>query len=143
MSKASEVWDSRDVKKWTTALKLAEGQTAAIGEMIRIAVVRIARANARLRVTAPSTLTILRNRLYEQEEPYLKPLRPGREATRLCFTLEPGEWASIGDDVFVGVHRIVEGHVILCFKSPQGLPVCEEEVWKSLNGPSRDGMIQK
>ncbi len=142
MSKASEVWDSRDVKKWTTALKLAEGQTAAIGEMIRIAVVWITKANARLRVTAPSMLTILRDRLYEREEPYLKPLRPLRETTRLCITLEPGEWASVGDDVFVGVHRIIDGHVILCFKSPQGLAVGEEDVWKSLHGPPRDGTIQ-
>jgi sRNA-binding carbon storage regulator CsrA len=145
MIEASDVWNPRDVKQLTTALTMTAGQTVALGESIRLTVVRIGRSKIRFRIKAPESMKILRGKMYWQEIPPIKPLRSARpqpKAWGLCLTLRLGEWASVGDEVFVGVSRVTDGRIILGFKVPQSIPVCDEDVWKSLNGPSRDGMVQ-
>jgi hypothetical protein len=90
-------------------------------------------------------MRILRRKLYGQESPPSKPARiprPQPKVSGLCLTLLLGDWASVGAEVFVGVSRLTEGRTILGFKVPQSMPVCHEDVWKSLDDALQAGMIQ-
>jgi sRNA-binding carbon storage regulator CsrA len=145
MSSDPRSWNPQNRQELSTALKLSEGDVIVLGEAIRVEVVKVGTKKVRLRINAPDSMRILRGELHERENPPIKPLRSARPEPRvsgLCLTLRLGEWASIGNEVFVGVSRLTGGRTIVGFKVPNGMPVCHEDVWKSLDDTSQSGTNQ-
>jgi sRNA-binding carbon storage regulator CsrA len=145
MSSDPRSWNPQNRQELSTALNLSEGDVIVLGEAIRVEVVKVGTKKVRLRIKAPDSMRIIRGSPDGRERPPIKPLRPGRAEPRvsaLCLTLRLGEWASIGDEVFVGISRITEGRTIVGVKVPNGTPVCHEDVWKSLDDSSHGGTIQ-
>ena len=145
MSSDPRIWNPKNRQELSTALNVFEGDVIVLGETIRVEVVKVGKKKVRLRISAPDSMRILRGVHYGRESPPIRPLRsprPQPKLSGLCLTLLLGDWVSIGADVFVGVSRLTEGCTILGFKVPQGIPVCHEDVWKSLDDAFQAGMIQ-
>ena len=145
MSSDARIWNPKNRQELSTALNVFESDVIALGETIRVEVVKVGKKKVRLRIVAPDWMSIIRGVHFGRESPPIKPLRSPRPQPRvsgLCLTLLLGDWVAIGADVFVGVSRFTEGGTIVGFKVPHGIPICYEDVWKSLDDPSQAGIIQ-
>jgi sRNA-binding carbon storage regulator CsrA len=145
MSKAPDVFNPSDRQQLTTAIDVTQGQTTLVGDAIRFTVASVRKSKAVLQIKAPDCLPILRGKLHGRESPPIRKFPSSRTEHRglgLLLTLREGEWASVGEDVFVGVNRLAGGRLILGVKAPPGKVVCDENTWNRLNDPPRGEIVQ-